>query len=360
MKREWKNKIYYSQCWEDPSVLSEALQIQQDDTILSITSGGCNTLALLLCDPKQIIALDINPAQNYLLELKMVAIQKLSYEELLSFLGVVESSFRLQTYKQLRGMLSSEAQQWWDNHSKEIKKGIIHCGKFEQYLRIFSKVILPFVHSKKTIQAVFESRTPAEQEKFYLTTWNSLRWRLVFKIFFSKAIMSAFGRNPNMFLYVNGEKLADYYFKKAEKVLSYQTEHNFFLQYIFLGNYQLPYIPPYLARENIETIRQRLDRIKIRTGNILDFLSSENHYKKYNLSNIFESLSSELTDSIFKAICTNSDQNLRIVYINHLVDRSFSSELAALLRHDSLVEEKANNETMTFFYKKTHVDCRAK
>ena len=66
---EWKNKIYYSQCWEDPYVLLEGLDIQKEDKIISITSGGCNTLALLLKDPREVIAIDINPVQNPMLSI---------------------------------------------------------------------------------------------------------------------------------------------------------------------------------------------------------------------------------------------------------------------------------------------------
>ena len=45
-------KISYSQCWEDPDVLIEGLNISEKDTVLSIASGGDNTFAMLLKNPK--------------------------------------------------------------------------------------------------------------------------------------------------------------------------------------------------------------------------------------------------------------------------------------------------------------------
>ena len=57
--------IGYSQCWEDPATVREALRITPDDDVLAVTSGGCNVLALLLDRPHSITAVDINPAQNY-------------------------------------------------------------------------------------------------------------------------------------------------------------------------------------------------------------------------------------------------------------------------------------------------------
>ena len=56
-----KQIINYSQCWEDPAVLNEALAINSQDIVLSITSGGDNTLALLLRNPQRVISIDLNP-----------------------------------------------------------------------------------------------------------------------------------------------------------------------------------------------------------------------------------------------------------------------------------------------------------
>ena len=63
--------IRYSQCWEDPACLYAGLDIGPEDDVLSITSAGCNTLALLLKGPRSVTALDFNPAQSHLLQLKV-------------------------------------------------------------------------------------------------------------------------------------------------------------------------------------------------------------------------------------------------------------------------------------------------
>ncbi len=64
-----KSKVFenvlYSQCWEDPQIDREAFKIQKNDVVFSITSGGCNLLTFLIDDPKSVIALDLNPYQNY-------------------------------------------------------------------------------------------------------------------------------------------------------------------------------------------------------------------------------------------------------------------------------------------------------
>ena len=42
-----------------------------------ITSAGCNALDYLLDEPRQVHAVDVNPKQNALLELKLSAIRNL-------------------------------------------------------------------------------------------------------------------------------------------------------------------------------------------------------------------------------------------------------------------------------------------
>lgn len=62
-----KNNLVYVTCWEDPRLDLVALNLQAEDTMLVITSAGCNVLEYALARPKKIYAVDINPKQNALL-----------------------------------------------------------------------------------------------------------------------------------------------------------------------------------------------------------------------------------------------------------------------------------------------------
>ena len=74
MKEQLKNVkhdyIRYANCWEDPDVLLEALDVQENDKVLSIGSAGDNSFSLLSKNPKLVVAVDINPIQLNLIELK--------------------------------------------------------------------------------------------------------------------------------------------------------------------------------------------------------------------------------------------------------------------------------------------------
>jgi len=63
------------------------LVLQSDSRVVMITSAGCNALDYLLDDPAEIHAIDMNPRQKALLELKMAVIQHGDYDELFNMLG---------------------------------------------------------------------------------------------------------------------------------------------------------------------------------------------------------------------------------------------------------------------------------
>ena len=53
------SEVRYAQCWEDADVLLAALNIQPQQTCLSIASAGDNTLAMLSRAPAKVIAIDL-------------------------------------------------------------------------------------------------------------------------------------------------------------------------------------------------------------------------------------------------------------------------------------------------------------
>ncbi|KAL2632464.1 hypothetical protein R1flu_017150, partial [Riccia fluitans] len=77
----------YSLSWEDPREDDKYLQINPDDTVLTLTSGGCNALDLVYQGAGQVVSVDINPAQSYLLELKRAAVIRLSFEDVWKMFG---------------------------------------------------------------------------------------------------------------------------------------------------------------------------------------------------------------------------------------------------------------------------------
>ena len=76
-----RNNLVYNTCWEDPRLDRVALDLSADDNILVITSAGCNALDYALTEPNHVYAVDMNPRQNALLELKIAGIKNLQFED---------------------------------------------------------------------------------------------------------------------------------------------------------------------------------------------------------------------------------------------------------------------------------------
>ena len=81
------HNLVYNTCWEDPRLDRQALKLAADDTVLVITSAGCNALDYALAGPKQVVAVDMNPRQNALLDLKLAGIRHLDYEDFFAMFG---------------------------------------------------------------------------------------------------------------------------------------------------------------------------------------------------------------------------------------------------------------------------------
>jgi betaine lipid synthase len=63
------------------------MDINPTDTVLTLTSGGCNALNLLLHGAGHVVSVDCNPAQSSLLELKREAIAHLPFEDVWKMFG---------------------------------------------------------------------------------------------------------------------------------------------------------------------------------------------------------------------------------------------------------------------------------
>src|SRR5512139_90544 len=183
--------VLYAQCWEDPQIDRAAFRLTPADSVFTITSGGCNALSFLLDDPQNVISLDLNPCQNHLLELKMAAVRSLSHSDLLGFLGVHEDHDRWETYRGLRTQLSEEALAFWDRRRREVRGGILHCGRYERYMRLLGRLTRALV-GRDTVERMFDTDDPAERRALYERSWSTIRWKAFTRIFLSRAFMSLF------------------------------------------------------------------------------------------------------------------------------------------------------------------------
>ena len=82
-----RNHLIYNACWEDPRIDRRLLKLDRNSKIVMITSAGCNALDYLLDSPAEIHAVDVNPRQNALLQLKLKLIEQVGFADLFAVFG---------------------------------------------------------------------------------------------------------------------------------------------------------------------------------------------------------------------------------------------------------------------------------
>ncbi|OGG50813.1 hypothetical protein A2704_06465 [Candidatus Kaiserbacteria bacterium RIFCSPHIGHO2_01_FULL_54_36b] len=352
-----KTSINYSQCWEDADVLFESLGTARGGPALSITSGGDNTFALLLGGADSVVSIDSNPAQNYLLELKCAAISGLTYPEYLEFLGVTPSKRRLALYDSVRPHLSAPSAGWWSRQSSLLEHGVIHCGRFERFNRRFRRHVLPLVHSRRTIREFLAQTALEAQRSFYRERWNSLRWRLLFRVVCSRFVLERFARQPGIFAHTKRERIGQEYLHRVEEhFLRVPLADNHFMHYLLTGGYSTP-MPEYLTERGHAHLRGRgKEGLRVVNADIQTYLSGvpDGTFLAYNLSDVFEALSLAESARLWREIVRSAKNGARIVLWSNLVERPCPENLTACVYEEALsAAERAKDRV--FFYESVHV-----
>jgi S-adenosylmethionine-diacylglycerol 3-amino-3-carboxypropyl transferase len=340
--------IRYASVWEDADILVSALRPAPGRRLLSIASGGDNAFALL-AEGAEVVAADLSPAQLAVVELKTAAFRELDYDALLAFLGVHAADDRLATFVTLEPQLSDGARQFFMANAEVVRDGIIHAGKFERYFHMFRKRVLPLCHSKRHIAALLEPRDRAGRDAFYDTVWNNWRWRLLFRVFFSRFVMGRLGRDPEFFRYVEGS-VADRILSRARHALTVLPTHrNPYLTYILTGNYRAEALPRYLRPEHYEAIRLGLDRLTLHHGLVQAAPGAP--FDGFNLSDIFEYLNPDLCREVYGALLDQASTGARFAYWNMLVPRQRPEEFAGRVRSLPDLSNDLFAQDLAFFYR---------
>lgn len=349
--------IRYSQVWEDADLLVEALNVKECDTVLSIASAGDNAFALLAQCPAKVYAVDLSAAQIACCELRKAMYCQLSHREHLVFGGVSSGQMdRAGVFGELD--LPPEVREYWQHNIGLIKNGFMAQGKFERYFALFREKALPLVHTKQRIATLLAPKSEAERGTFYDRVWNNLRWKMMFRLFFSRFVMGRFGRDKEFFKYVQGN-VADRILSRTKHALTVlDPSQNPYMQYILNGEYTS--IFPYsLREENYYKIRNNINKIEFRKISIEQFAAEiigEVH--AFNLSDIFEYMTQEGMDALYETMLQKAAKGARFAYWNMLAPRkcndalreSYGVETDEDLNAQYLLKDKA------FFYNKFYLD----
>lgn len=171
--RQFQDEYIYAFTWEDAYVDEQLLDLGPEDKVLAISSAGDNVLAYLAQSPARVHAVDLNPAQNHLLELKAAAYSALDYEDFWRIFGDGKhAGFGRLLITQLAPYLSSRAFQYWLHKVKVFEdptgQGLYDTGGSRHAIRLFRWVSRLF-RLKTAVRRLLEAESLAEQRHIWRT-----------------------------------------------------------------------------------------------------------------------------------------------------------------------------------------------
>jgi S-adenosylmethionine-diacylglycerol 3-amino-3-carboxypropyl transferase len=350
-------QIRYAQCWEDADILLDALAVREGDVCLSIASAGDNSFSLLTQNPAKVIAVDLNSAQLACAALRKAAYARLDHAQLLELVGSLPCEARAALYARCRPDMSEPSRQFWDARPELIAAGIGSAGKFERYFTLFRTRVLPWIHTRRRVDALLAGGNIEDRRRFYNSTWCTWRWRLLFRVFFSRTVMGRLGRDPAFFQYVQGSVSRRIMARSRHALTELNPADNPYLQWILTGRHTTA-LPHALRPENFDAIRRNLDRIEFQNCSIEEYLSGhpDERIDRMNLSDIFEYMSEPNYHALLDLLVRRAGPAARLAYWNMLVPRSRPPAMAGRLRPLADLAERLFQRDKAFFYSRFVVE----
>ncbi|KAK3341288.1 hypothetical protein B0T25DRAFT_336901 [Lasiosphaeria hispida] len=168
---QFSNEYIYAFTWEDSRVDERLLQLGPDDVVLAITSAGDNILSYASQGPARIHAIDLNPTQNHLLELKIASFTALPYEDFWKMFGEGKhTEFRSLLISKLSPHLSSRAFQYWLSNSEIFTslrgRGLYDTGGSKHAIRLFRYISYAF-GCRTAVRELLSAKTLNEQREIW-------------------------------------------------------------------------------------------------------------------------------------------------------------------------------------------------
>lgn len=342
--------IRYAQLWEDADVLTCALATKPGATLVSICSAGDNALAMLTLDPDRIVVVDLSQAQIECLNLRIGAYRNLDHEAFLELMGSRRSDRRGELLRTaLNGASDATSAFWVARQDDVIAHGAGGCGKFERYFRLFKERVLPWVHSRRTVDAIFEKRDRAEREAFLDERWNNWRWKLMVSLFFSRFAMGRLGRDKAFFDHVDGSVAAHVQRRIRHAAVDCDPSENPYLYWIMNATHG-EHLPMAWRPEHYATIGDRLGRLDVRHGSLEAFIGTGAKADGFNLSDIFEYMSRDVFAQVYGAILGAANPGARLVYWNMMAPRRLPEPFKDRIVTCTAAEDAGKAADKAFFY----------
>lgn len=322
------NNLVYNTCWEDPRLDRVALEFTPQDDVLVITSAGCNALDYVLAGPGHVNAVDMNPRQNALLDLKKSAIKNLQYEDLFKMFGQGRLPDAAKIYRStLRSDLPDWSQQFWDKKIKWFdnpKKSFYYrgtSGAFARLIKIYNERI---IRVTPLLDELLNADSVQQQREIYDRELREKFWTGLMKFTMNRdTTMSMLGvpkaqRRQIENQYPGG--LVKFIQDCMESVFAeLPMKDNYFWRVYMTGQYTPDCCPEYLKPDNVQRLKDGLlDNVSTHTDSVQGFLEKhDGTISKFILLDHMDWLSDHffpLLESEWQAIVNKAADNARIIW----------------------------------------------
>ena len=231
-------------------------------------------------------------------------------------------------------------------------------GKYERFIRKAGKFIT-LLQGRKRVLGLFDKKSKEEQQEYFDHTWNTRRFRYLFKLLFNKHVLAKRGLVADYFHFDDGSRsFAESFYNRSRKAFrNIPVEGNYFVSLYLLGRYiNTKEVPAYLKEKNYEIIRSRLDRIHIITKEAQQWIKQmpDESIDCFALSNICELMSEKETSHLFEEVYRTAKSDARVIFRNLMITRDVPSHMGSLIVKDDELSKHIFANDRSFVYGKVN------
>lgn len=321
--------LVYPQIWEDPVVDMKALNLKDGEHLVAIASGGCNILSYLTAAQIKVTAIDLNPAHVALNKLKRAAVKHLpDYQAFHRFFAEADARSNVDAYfKYIRPHLDETTQKYWEQRNVVGRRRIGYFGSnlYRHGLLgtfIGASHLLARVHGRNprkllAARSLEEQRAIFDAELAPLFDKKHIRWLLN-----KPSTLFGLGIPPSQFEALKGDEqyMSEVLRERLERLAcQFDLKDNYFAWQAFGRRYASggsgP-LPPYLQRENFETLRARIDGIDVQHRSYTEFLAANEpeSLDAYVLLDAQDWMTSQMLTQLWTEIARTAKPGARVIF----------------------------------------------
>ena len=265
----YDRSLLYNSCWEDPAVDHQALNLSSDDSVLVITSAGCNALDYALEGPRRVFAVDANYRQTALLELKLAGIRSLEHPDFFALFGQGGHRDAARLYRQhLRAELSPESRQFWDRRiswftPRRSGRGLYYRGLSGSLAMVVVRLLRACPGIWRALRQLLDTHDLGVQQELYRTHLEPTLNGRMFRTFIDRQTTMSMLGVP----YAQKQEVADSHDQGIAGFVRSCIEyiccelpfaHNYFWGVYLRGHYTPNCCPRYLQPEHFAALKAGL------------------------------------------------------------------------------------------------------